>query len=82
MKLAEAMLSLKPFKRPHSLNHVQYFMPGTGPHKSLVSCDYFVFHYDGSSEGEFSTSIDLYPEDITADDYVLLEAQDGAETSK
>lgn len=74
MTLIEAMLSLKPFRRPDSLDASQYFLPNTGPYKDLVSCDYFV-NYSNINEKDmdmdFSTSIDLYHDDITADDYIL-----------
>ena len=74
MTLIEAMFSLKPFRRPHSLDAAQYFLPSTGPYKDLVSCDYFVIYYNINHKDmdmDFSTSIDLYPDDITADDYIL-----------
>lgn len=72
MTLSEAMFSLRPFRRPHSLDAIQYFLPSTGPYKDLVSCDYFVVYYNNKHEDmEFSTSIDLYPEDIIANDYIL-----------
>lgn len=77
MKLIEAMLSLKTFKRPHSLQAAQYFLAKTGPYKDLVSCDYFVIYSNVDTkniEVNFSTSLDLYPEDILADDYLLIES--------
>lgn len=73
MKLIEAMLSLKPFKRPHSLDITQYFLSKTGPFANLVDCDYFVIYFDGNKdEPEITTALDLYPEDIMADDYELI----------
>lgn len=74
MKLIEAMLSLKPFKRPHSFDTIQYFLPKTGPLADLVDCEYFVFYFDGNkAKPEFSTTIDLYLEDAFADDYELVD---------
>jgi hypothetical protein len=70
MKLAEAMTSMKPFKRKRSSDWSQWYLGGTGPHKDLVDCDYFVHG------GLFSTSIDLYAEDILTDDWEVLETID------
>ena len=65
VRLTEAILSKKPFRRKGQEEYVQWFEAGDGPHRDLVTCDYFV------SDGVFMTSIDLYAEDILADDYEL-----------
>lgn len=72
MTLIEAIDSLKPFSRPHwgKDTHIQYCLPNTGPYKDTVDCDYFVVTEDSISS--FSTSLDLYPEDIKASDYIHL----------
>lgn len=71
MTIQEAINSLKPFSRPNwEGNRIQYFLPKTGPHQELVDCNYFVITEDGQSY--FSTSIDLYPEDLLASDYFLI----------
>lgn len=67
MTLIEAIKSLKPFKRPHSEEWSCWYLPWTGPFKDLVNCSYF------THDGEFSTSIDLYAEDIAANDYEIQE---------
>jgi hypothetical protein len=72
MKLQEAITSLKPFKRKDSSEWSQWYLGGTGPHKDLVDCDYFVHDFQVHG-GSFSTSIDLYASDILADDWVILE---------
>lgn len=62
------MLSHKFVFRPNWLDSgFTYYLANTGPHKDLVDCDYFVIKEDG--EEFFSTSIDLYPEDLLAEDY-------------
>lgn len=66
MKLTEVVLSKKPFRRKGQEECTQWFEAGNGPYKEVVACDYFV------SDGVFMTSIDLYAEDILADDYELL----------
>lgn len=71
MTLIEAMKTNKYFKRPHWTDSICYFEPKTGPQKNLVDCDYFIVKED--SVEEFSTSLDLYPEDISASDYELVE---------
>jgi len=67
MTLIEAIQSGKSFRRPHQFqeDESQWFEAGTGPYKDLVACDYF------THGGEFSTSIDLYYDDIIADDYIV-----------
>ena len=69
MTLKEAMLTGKfSYRRSWLDSGFTYYQPKTGPHKDLVDCDYFVIKEDG--EEYFSTSIDLYPEDILAEDYI------------
>ena len=80
MNIQEALKSGKKFKRPHMTNwSYQYFYPETGPYKDLVSCDYMVeylFEDDPQSvERVFSTSLDLYPEDILADDWIFCDQE-------
>ena len=72
MNLKDAILSLKPFKRKNDDSYSQYFKANTGPFKDTVECDYFSHGFENDpSKGMFSTSIDLYASDITADDYEL-----------
>lgn len=72
MNLKEALLTFKKVSRPHwgDKEYFQYFQTKTGPHKHLVDCDYFILTESG--EEFFSTSIDLYPEDLLADDYEVV----------
>ena len=51
----------------------QYFEAGTGPHKTLVDCSYFVLKDYLDDEPYFSTSIDLYPEDLLSDKWRFVE---------
>jgi len=72
MNLHEAMRTHKYFKRPHwDLSKICWFNAQTGPYSELVSCDYFVIYEYGIET--FSTSLDLYAEDILANDYILSE---------
>lgn len=66
MTIEEVIKSYKPFRRPHSDEVSQYFEGGTGPY-GYFGCDYFIH------SGVFSTSIDLYAEDIFADDWIVVE---------
>lgn len=71
MTIQEAIKSGKKFKRPKHDEASQYFESGTGPYSNDVGCDYFVF--GEGSLAMFSTSIDLYAEDILADDWELVD---------
>lgn len=71
MTLIEAMNTHKPFKRPAWDGVLQLYPPGSGPYSGLVGCRYFVLREYG--EEMLLTSLDLYPEDIEADDYVIEE---------
>jgi hypothetical protein len=74
MKLEEALKTNKPIKRPNHINAiVQYFDAGTGPYCDLVGCSYFVVCDDGDNDWYFVTSLDLYPEDIFADNWEVVE---------
>lgn len=74
MNLKQAMLTHKRVTRASTQgSDFQYFKPATGPHKNLVSCDYFVI-YDIDDE-YFSTSLDLYPEDILAYDWEIVKEE-------
>lgn len=66
MKIAEAMTSNKPFKRPESDEVVQWYLGGTGPFSDLVVCDYFTVN------GEFTTDLSLYASDILATDWQII----------
>lgn len=71
MTLKEVLLTHKPFTRPHwEDKSICYYAPGTGPFKTLVTCDYFVV-YESGCEPFFSTSLDLYGDEILAEDYEL-----------
>lgn len=73
MNLIDAINSEKPFFRPGDSEFTQWFKSGSGPFSYLVDCDYFV-HGDEVS-GTFSTSIDLYKEQLEAIDYQVLEGK-------
>lgn len=78
MTLREVLKSGRKFKRPHMEDwSYQYFQPETGPYKDLVSCDYMVeYMFEGdpkSFEKNFSTSLDLYPEDVLAEDWFFCD---------
>lgn len=74
LTLKEAILSYKKFQRKGRDTYSQYFKANTGPKKDLVSCDYFILDFINSlDEGTFSTSIDLYTSDITANDYIVVD---------
>jgi hypothetical protein len=68
MTIQEALHLNKYVKRPHWDSSFCHFQEGTGPFKDLVGCNYIVFIEDDLCQ--FSTSIDLYPEDIIATDYM------------
>lgn len=71
MNLVTAMKTYKKVTRPNwGGNYFVYYPAGTGPHKTLVDCDYFVHTEEGIDS--FSTSIDLYAQDLVADDYLIL----------
>lgn len=72
MTLQEALGTNKKVARKGSDLWVQYFNPGTGPHKTLVGCSYFVTWDADLKELIFTTSIDLYPEEIFADDWEIV----------
>ncbi len=71
MTIQEALLTYKYFKRPMWDHKVCYFKAKTGPFHDLVDCDYFVTNEDG--EDRFTTSLDVYGEEILATDYILCE---------
>ena len=71
MTLKEALLSHKKFKRPQWDYWSCYYAPGTGPYKNLVVCSYFVIYQE--PEDMFSTSMDMYGEEVLAEDYILEE---------
>jgi len=80
MDLKTAIMSHKPFKRRGGENeYSQYFKAGTGPKSDVVDSEYFLHgftEFNGNLEycfGLFSTSIDLYVEDIVANDWEILE---------
>lgn len=66
MNFLEAMLTRRKFSRVDIYEEIQYFDKNTGPYQHLVGCDYFVI------DGEFSTSIDLYADELLGD-YRILE---------
>lgn len=68
MTIQDALKLNKYVKRPHWDSSFCHFQGGTGPFKELVGCNYIVVIEDGIAN--FSTSIDLYPEDILATDYI------------
>ncbi len=69
MTLQEALNTHKEVRRPSRYAGVQLYKAGTGPHKDLVDCSYFVIREFDETEAYFSTSLDLYPEDIFASDW-------------
>lgn len=70
MKIQEALKTNKPIKRSNHINAViQYYEANTGPNAELVTCSYFMVCDD--NEWYFTTSLDLYPEDIFADDWEI-----------
>lgn len=74
MTIIQAMtnhLNQKITRPSWSGDYFVYYAPKTGPFQDLVDCDYFVFYEDGL-EPNFSTSIDLYPEDLMAQDYQII----------
>ena len=73
MKLEEALKTGKKIRRkcePH-YDTIRWCKSETGPHKDLVGCSYFMIS-DCFGE-QFSTSLDLYPNDIFADDWEVVE---------
>lgn len=71
MTLEEALRTNKKVTR-NSDGWIQYFEGKTGPFSYLVDCSYFVIHEDNVNE-YFTTSLDLYPEDIFASDWRLFD---------
>jgi len=73
MKIQEALQTFKNVKRSKYTGcAVRYFRGKEGPHADLVDCSYFMIKEDGDDSWYFSTSIDLYPEDILADDWEIV----------
>jgi hypothetical protein len=72
MNIQEALLTHKKVKRPSWDNYFIYYQAKTGPFKKLVDCDYFVYYEEGS-EPMFSTSIDLYADDLLANDFEVFD---------
>lgn len=71
MTIQEAIKSGKKFTRKNQEGGWGcYYNQSTGPFDDLVDCDYFVFCEDNIIV--FSTSIDLYAEDILADDWEFV----------
>ncbi len=66
MNFIEAMLTRKKFSNKLVYEEIQYFDAKTGPYQYLVGCDYFII------DGEFSTSIDLYGDELLGE-YKLIE---------
>lgn len=74
MNIIEAIKTSKKVRRSNDYSgYVQYFTAGTGLSTSLVDCDYFMIEEEGTNEAYFSTSLDLYPEDILADDWEVID---------
>lgn len=79
MNLKNAIMSLRPFKRKKDESYSQYFEAGTGPEKEMTDSDYFIHDFIISksdpkhSSGLFSTSIDLYADDVFAHDWEVYE---------
>lgn len=74
MKLSEVLKYGNKFARPKDLPYewYGYYQAGTGPHADL-HCDYIMFHQINASHlDEMSTSLDLYPEDILAEDWEII----------
>ena len=72
MKLNDVLRLGNKFARPHQLPYewYGYHDAGDGPFANL-GCIY-IAHYDKDFEPQMSTSIDLYPEDILAEDWVII----------
>lgn len=75
MTLIDAINSLKQFKRPTWSYSIKYFKEQTGPFVYLIDCDYFVV-YNEIREPYLITSLDLYPEDILSNEYVVADSFD------
>lgn len=78
MTIQEALKTGKAVVRPNRQNIVAILhKAGTGPNFDLVDCDYFLIneldHEDKLCQWYFSTSLDLYPEDLFADDWEIYE---------
>ena len=65
MTLQEVLKTKKRFKKQVEDDWIEYYENREGPYGSLVDCGYFVL------EGDFSTSLDLYREDILAEDWEI-----------
>lgn len=68
MTIQEAIKTKKPFriKGKDGWEISQWFEGGKGPFKNLVDCDYF------THDGEFSTSIDLYADQVLSNEWEIV----------
>ena len=73
MTLQEALATYKKVNRKNNSGWYQYFPAKMGPHKDLVDCSYFVIDEEDGYDPFFSTSMDLYPEDIFSNDWGFYE---------
>ena len=73
MKLEEALKTNKKIIRKSDPNGsvIQWCKKDTDKYKGLVACSYFILNEDGKEF--FSTSVDLYPNELFADDWEVLE---------
>lgn len=68
MTLQEAMLTNCFFKRPTWVDKkICWYKAGTGPFRYTVTCDYFAIDEDSSLD--LNTSLDLYADEIFANDF-------------
>ena len=68
MTIQEAIRSKLPFRLKGGWETVQYYPAGTGPYSNLViEADYF------TTDGELSTSLDLYAFELLSDEWEVLE---------
>lgn len=70
--LQEAMKSKKPFKNKNSDEYIVFQEAKTGSFKDLVDCSYFIIDCLGDHP-YFSTSLDLYYEEILSDEWEIKE---------
>ena len=73
MKLQDALKTNKYVARKSNQygTNVKWCKSKTDKFKELVGCSYFIYIED--NEEHFSTSLDLYPGDIFADDWIIIE---------
>lgn len=75
MNLLEALKTNKKIRRSSKVHGYWQLHPaGTGPFSDMVNCSYFTYMEEDDNDEYYTTSIDLYPEDLLAEDWEVIDA--------